>query len=101
MAPSLRQVVGMGLLLEQQPRKAKEARKDKPVNALAVNARFAQTGDEEPCVNFYTVATSKRGVREYDIERRLIGAGSVVNLTSHAVLKQMGDPLMPVTAQGK
>ena len=48
MAPSLMRVVGTGLLLEQQPRKAKQARKDKPVDALAVNARFAQTGDENP-----------------------------------------------------
>ena len=95
MAPSLRRVVGMGLLLEQQPRKAKQARKDKPVDALAVNARFAQTVDEEPCVNFYTVATIKSGGRKYDIERTLIDAGSVVNLASHAVLEQMGAPLMP------
>ena len=95
MAPSLRRVVGTGLLLEQQPRKAKQIRKDKPVDALAVNARFPRTGDEEPCVNFYTVATIKSGGREYDIERTLIDAGSVVNLASHAVLEQMGAPLMP------
>ena len=65
------------------------------MDALAVNARFAQTGGEEPCVNCYTVAMLKSGVCESDIERTLIDAGSVVNLASHAVLKQMGAPLMP------
>ena len=95
MSPSLRRVIGTGLLLEQKPRKAKEVGKQKPLDALAVNARLPQAGDEEPCVNFYTVATIKSGGHEYDIERTLIDSRSVFYLAFHALLKQMGASLMP------
>ena len=95
MAPSLRRVVGTGLLLEQQPRKPKKVQKGKAVEALAVNTRFQETADEEPCVNFYTVASVSCGGQDFKISRTLIDAGSVVNLASHAVLERMGAPLLP------
>ena len=94
LAPSLRRVVGTGLLLEQQPRKPK-AQKDKPVDALVVNTQFRHSDDEEPCTNFYTIASVSCGGQEFEVERTLIDAGSVVNLASHAVLERMGAPLLP------
>ena len=94
MAPSLRRVVGTGLLLEQLPRKPR-TQKDKPVEALVVSTQLHTSPDEEPCINFYTVASVKCGGQSFRVERTLIDAGSVVNLASHAVLERMGAPLLP------
>ena len=94
MAPSLRRVVGTGLLLEQLPRKPR-AQKEKPIDALVVSAQPKRSPDEEPCVNFYTVASVRCGGQWFRVERTLIDAGSVVNLASHSVLERMGMPLLP------
>ena len=96
MAPSLRRTVGTGLLLEQQPRKPKAQKEKQPAaDALVVSARFQRSADEEPCVNFYMVASVRCGGQWFQVERTLIDAGSVVNLASHAVLERMGAPLLP------
>ena len=94
MAPSLRRVIGTGLLLEQLLRKPR-TQKQNPADALVVSAQFQRSPDEEPCINFYTVASVQCGGQGFRVERTLIDAGSVVNLASHAVLERMGAPLMP------
>ena len=95
MAPSLRRVVATGLLLEQQPRKKKSAPKEKPVEALVINAQFDKTIVEAPCAKFYTMASIKCRDQDFRISRTLIDAGSVINLASHTVLERMGAPLLP------
>ena len=95
-APALRRIVGTGLLLERLAKKAKGKQPAAvPADAAVVNAKFKKDLEEEPCLNFFTRAVIRAGNREFEVERALIDAGSVVNLASQNVLEAMGAPLYP------
>ena len=47
--------------------------------AAVVNARFKKDLDEEPCLNFFTKAVVRASNREFEVEKTLIDAGSVIN----------------------
>ena len=96
-APALRRIVETGLLLE---RVAKKSKGKQPARATAeaavVNAKFKKDVEEKPCLNFFTKAIIRASNREFEVEKALIDAGSVVNLASQAILEAMGVPLYPV-----
>ena len=95
-APALRRIVGTGLLLERLAKKPKgKQAMAAPAEAAVVNAKFKKDLEEEPCLNFFTKAVIRAGNREFEVERALIDAGSVVNLASQNVLEAMGAPLYP------
>ena len=61
-----------------------------------VNAKFKKDLEEEPCLNFFTKAIIRASNREFEVEKALLDAGSVVNLASQALLEAMGMPLYPL-----
>ena len=99
-APALRRQVGTGLRLERQVKctkgKGVAARQPEAANALTVSTGVARERNKQPCTNFYTTATLTVNRRQFQIDKVMIDAGSVVNLASIDVRKILGVSLFPV-----
>ena len=99
-APALRRQVGTGLLLERQVKRTKGkgvvARQPEAANALTVSAGVARERNKQPCTNFYTTAMLTVNRKQFQIDKVMIDAGSVVNLSSIDVLEKLGVRLFPV-----
>jgi hypothetical protein len=93
-APVLRRTVRTGLLLDRRARKSKgKGPANFPLDAAVVSASFKKDLVEEFCLNFFKKAVILVNNREYEVDKVLIDAGSVVNLASLSLLETIGAAL--------